>query len=331
MISVKSIATIALMVFVFGELLLHHGAQSYSNNYSKFSSVSKRSVLQNPVSGFRSLDTKIPSQHSLLNLVKQTIETDEQKPANTMNTIAKATLFTSSINLLKNCVGAGVFSLNSRVSAITVDPSHFKFVVMLIFGMALWAVYNFYIVGETCRLTKSSTFGEAWSKTVSANSRWIVQFVITAAPIVSCVANTIVLSDVLKLILQVVGAPSWIYTSRPYIVLVLCTFILFPICIVKDLSTLKSVSVVGIVGQLTAMIALAIRLLDGSYKLGGKYYETANIGHQAIAAANAATSSSGTVIEPFALSKWFILASLLSYCFVTHYNVSIFSSLFSFT
>ncbi len=308
------------MVFVFGELLLHQGAHSFSNHRTKFSSVSKRSVQQNPVSGFKSLDAKLPSLSSL-DLANQTVEKDEQKAGTAINTIAKSTLLTSSINLLKNCVGAGVFSLNSRVSAITMDPSHFKFVVMLIFGMASWAIYNFYIVGETCRLTKSSTFGEAWSKTVSVKSQWIVQFVVTVAPIISCVANTIVLTDVLKLLLQVAGTPPWVYSNRPYVVLLLCTFILFPICTVKDLSALKSVSVIGLAGQLTAMIALATRLFDGSYKLGGKYYETAKIGHQAITAAAAAALSGGSV-EPFALSKWFILASLLSYCFVTHYNVS---------
>ena len=84
---------------------------------------------------------------------------------------------TSSVNLLKNMVGAGVFSLNSRVMAISSNPMAILPAAALITTMAAWATYNFYMVGETCRLTDSSTYSEAWSKTVSASSQWIIQSV----------------------------------------------------------------------------------------------------------------------------------------------------------
>ena len=86
---------------------------------------------------------------------------------------------TSSLNLLKNMVGAGVFSLNSRVMAISPNPMSILPAAALITTMAAWATYNFYMVGETCRLTDSSTYSEAWSKTVSASSQWIIQSVRT--------------------------------------------------------------------------------------------------------------------------------------------------------
>ena len=84
---------------------------------------------------------------------------------------------TSSVNLLKNMVGAGVFSLNSRVMSISASPTAILPAAALIMTMATWATYNFYMVGETCRLTDSSTYSEAWSKTVSASSQWIIQSV----------------------------------------------------------------------------------------------------------------------------------------------------------
>jgi len=71
-----------------------------------------------------------------------------------------ASLKSSAINLIKNCVGAGVFSLNSRVSSITANPADLVYVGGLVGFMALWAAYNFYIVGETCKLTESETLGE---------------------------------------------------------------------------------------------------------------------------------------------------------------------------
>lgn len=57
----------------------------------------------------------------------------------------------SSVNLLKNMLGAGVFSLNSRVAGISMNPITMLYVSMLVFTMASWATYNFYMVGETCR------------------------------------------------------------------------------------------------------------------------------------------------------------------------------------
>ena len=172
--------------------------------------------------------------------------------------------------------------------------------------MALWASYNFYIVGESCQLTNSETFGELWTKTVSLDSAWIVQTIVTVAPVISCLANTIVLTDVLRVVLRSAGAPLWFYQKRVAVIATLCSFILYPICTVKDLSSLKSVSAFGLLGQLAAMSAFAVRIADKSYQAGGKYF--------------AAASTVAPVATRGITSQWFILASIMSYCYVAHYN-----------
>jgi hypothetical protein len=53
----------------------------------------------------------------------------------------------SSTNLVKNCVGAGVFSLSSRLAAISIDPKTQAMASLLIFAMAGWATYNFFTIG----------------------------------------------------------------------------------------------------------------------------------------------------------------------------------------
>jgi hypothetical protein len=47
------------------------------------------------------------------------------------------------------------------------------------------------------------TFAEAWTESVSKSSQKFVAFVITVAPIVSCIASTIVLAGVFKLFLRI--------------------------------------------------------------------------------------------------------------------------------
>lgn len=243
-----------------------------------------------------------------------TADSTSEKENKSLIPVARATFLISSINLIKNCVGAGVFSLNSRVSKVAQTPAQLAAVFGLIISMALWGIYNFFIIGETCRITKTYTFSDAWSKAVSEKSNQVVQFVVTAAPIVSCVANTIVLTDVLKMFLRLFHAPSWLLQCRPAIVALLSGVVLYPLCTVKDLAALRSVSAMGLVGQLSAMAALAIRLIDGSYRPGGRYYADLQTSLANTAATAGATVSGGSI------SKWFVLAALLSYCFVTHYN-----------
>jgi hypothetical protein len=173
------------------------------------------------------------------------------------------------------------------------------------------------MVGETCRLTESATYSEAWSKTVSANSQWIIQSVVVVSPIVSCLASTIVLTDIFGLLLRLVGVPGSVYTNRNAVIAILATFVLYPLSILKDLSALKSVSLFGIAGHITAMGALAWRIVDKSYFAGGKYALSA------VAAAKAAKAAALAKKIPSPggnAAKWLVLASLLSYCFVTHYN-----------
>lgn len=226
------------------------------------------------------------------------------------NNHAKASILSSSVNLLKNTVGAGVLSINGKVAGVTMDPEQFKNVYLLVFGMAIWAIHNFYLIGETCRLTGKSTFGEAWSESVSNSSKGIVTFVVTLAPIISCIASVIVLHDVLKLFLQVFSFPATLYTNRTYVIGLLTTLILFPLCIVENLSNLKSISALGLLGQFFALLAMFLRIHDGSYLPGGLYHSSMVLNKDIV----------GSVIG--GVGSWFVLASLLSYCFVAHYNVS---------
>ena len=231
-----------------------------------------------------------------------------------------STLEWSATNLLKNAVGAGVFSISSKIISVSADRSTISKGILLIAMMGMWATYNFWILGETCAMTSSKTYGESWANTVSKKSEWIVQMVVTLSPIVSSLANTIVLTDILGMLLRNVGFPIWLYGNRNLVIFLLGAFILYPLCTLRDLSALGSVSVAGLLGQLVAMLALGVRLLDQSYRPGGAYFLDAFRGLTPKFELSAFPS---TPVNPM---SWFVFASLLSYCFVTHYNAPRFYS-----
>ena len=281
-------------------MILVSNSFSYQRNFHTLSSSSSSS------SSFSLSRRHIKSK----SLCMSSIVVEKKSPS--VNSEGTSSMAISSLNLMKNCVGAGVFSLHSRVTSISPNPGILLPASGLILLMAMWATYNFYMIGETCTITNSSSYGEAWGNTVSKQSQWIVQTVVVLAPIVSCLANTIVLTDILGLIMKSMGLPSLIHSNRNVVIAVLGSLILYPLCILKDLSALKSVSIVGIGGHLTAMAAFAVRLFDKSYTVGGQYYSGSILEKASLLPKLAASP-----IDP---SKWFILAALLSYCFVAHYN-----------
>jgi amino acid permease len=85
--------------------------------------------------------------------------------------------------------------------------------------------------------------------------------------------------------------------------------ILFPLCKLKDFTALRNVSKLGLLGQLIATITVLLRFFDKSYAAGGQFFL-----QQAVVRTSAASVSSPV------WKSWFVMASLLSFCYVAHYN-----------
>lgn len=230
-----------------------------------------------------------------------------------MESLTKSSMGVSTLNLMKNCVGAGVFSLSAKllsVSSIS-NQSLIPRATFLIFLLAISASYSFYTVAETCRLTGVSTYGDCWAETVSPKSRWFIQTIICLGPLIACLANTIVLTDLLAAILQSLNFPLALCENRVAVAMLLCGFIIYPLCSVQDLKALQSSSILGFAGQVVAMVVVAVRAADKSYLPGGMYAVEQMHIPQVVAESGEAGAS---------LFRWFVFTSLLSYCFVAHYN-----------
>lgn len=226
----------------------------------------------------------------------------------------------STINLTKNMVGAGVFSMSAKVALLSGSTSIMGPVSAMVGVMAAWAAYNFYTLSEVCRITNSPTYPEAWARTVGPSTKFIVSFVIVMAPIIACLSNTIVLTEALGTLLSVFGAPASIAGNRNAVIALLSSVVFYPLCVKQNLGNLKNASLFGIFGHLTALGVMAKRAFDGSYAAGGAYY--AGSAMEAAALAAAKTKGKAVAAAAPSLSAYFVVASMVSYCIVSHYNTA---------
>ena len=129
----------------------------------------------------------------------------------------------------------------------------------------------------------------------------------------------------------ILAATAIKYASRSNVLLVLTVLILFPLCLINNLSSLAPFSLVGIIGMVYTGIVIGVRYFDGSYKLPhGKFLKDLSgvgIGSNkslpsfATAATSAATSATSSSPFQFLFNpKSLILISILSTAYIAHFN-----------
>lgn len=118
-----------------------------------------------------------------------------------------ASLSTSTFNLAKSIIGAGVLSLPSGVAFFADEPSALipASAICALFGLV--AAYSFSSIGKVCRDTKSKSFQEVWEKTVSPKTAWTISGSITAMCFLASLAYSIFIGDSFTSLAQV-SSPS---------------------------------------------------------------------------------------------------------------------------
>ena len=128
----------------------------------------------------------------------------------------------------------------------------------------------------------------------------------------------------------VLAATAIKYASRTNVLLVLTVLVLFPLCLINNLSSLAPFSLIGIIGMVYTGIVIGVRYFDGSYKLPhGKFLKDLSgvgIGSNkslpsfATAATSAASTISSSPFQFLFNPKSLILISILSTAYIAHFN-----------
>ena len=182
-----------------------------------------------------------------------------------------ATIATSSFNLAKSIIGAGVLSLPSGIAFFSDSPQALLPATILLSAMGLAAAYTFHLIGKTCAEHNVSTFKEAWSKSVGPKSSWIISTAITFKCFFASLVNSIIIGESFAALAKTFDLPD-ILQARTNVILAMTTLVLLPLCSMKSLNALAPFSLLGLGGVLYTALAMTIRYLDGSYAAKGISY-----------------------------------------------------------
>jgi sodium-coupled neutral amino acid transporter 11 len=137
----------------------------------------------------------------------------------------------------------------------------------------------------------------------------------TAAAVLS---YSIIIGDSFAAVAQLCNAPAALASSNAWIVL-MSGFVLLPLSLMRDMSRLAIGSVIGTCGTLYTVLFVWLRLLDGSYFAGGRFFEMLPLAGQPAFA-------SPTLARPLLNPGIFVLLSMLPSAFGAHFNAARFYS-----
>lgn len=222
----------------------------------------------------------------------------------------EATIASSTFNLAKSIIGAGVLSLPSGISFFADVPGAILPASIMCAVMGLVSAYTFSLIGRVCEKTKASSFQDAWAKTVDPKTAWTISAGITAMCFLASLAYSIIIGDSFTSLASSFNLPR-LFAERTNVILMITTFVLFPLCSLKSLNSLSPFSLLGLGGTLYTAAFMAIRYLDGSYAAKGKFFSAL-----APAFKPSFNQRGGYAVNHLT----FVLVSMLSTSYIAHYN-----------
>lgn len=213
-----------------------------------------------------------------------------------------SSLARSIINVTKNILGVGILSLPSGVAAGTgIIPA-----ICLTVLLGVHSGYTFSLFGRACASTGASDIRGLGLAASGPRLARVMDWACTIRTSFSCLAFSIVMADSFTAILSSAGLP----VARNLVLASLSTFVLLPLCSLRDLSALAYTSFLGSAGICYTTVFIVLRFFDGSYAAGGRYF--AGAGAEALAVAPPGPWS----VTPSTL----VLVCALSTACSAHYN-----------
>ena len=174
------------------------------------------------------------------------------------------------------------------------------------------SAYTMTSYAEMSKETNAQNIGQIWSKLIDQRTEGAVHLSVFLLCFGCCVFYSAFIGDIFTTLASAVGLTG-LLAQRWVVLLSMTLFVLLPLCLLEDLSTLKFSSLLGAGGILYTVAFHALRLWDGSYAQGSEML-------QHVPAKMLATWPRLPLTAWKINSGTLVLINMLCVAFLAHYN-----------
>ena len=216
------------------------------------------------------------------------------------------------VNLAKNIVGSGVLALSAGIAAFSGSSLALIPSIALLLATGGVSAYTFSTIARVGAATGGTTYRETWAKVFGEKTAFLPDATVVFMTACAGLSYSIIIGDSFSGIAKLAGATGTLASSNAWILL-LSAFVLLPLALPRDLSSLAIGSVIGTAGTCYTALFVFLRMLDKTYSPGGKFFG-------AIAASAQPAFAAPTAARPLLNSGIFVLLSMLASAYLAHYN-----------
>ena len=158
-----------------------------------------------------------------------------------------ASVPSSTVNLAKNIVGAGVLALASGVSSFSSRRAALPPALAIMLALCSMSGYTFSVIARVGNAVGASSYRDTWAKVFGESSAIIPAFTVTFKTLCGALAYAIIVGDSFASIGKLVGGPALLASSN-FMIVLLSVFVFLPLCLMRNLSSLAIGSVIGTAG-----------------------------------------------------------------------------------
>ncbi|CAJ1390406.1 unnamed protein product [Effrenium voratum] len=171
--------------------------------------------------------------------------------------------------------------------------------------------YTFSIMGRVCAVTGQRSHKDCAKEVSGPLLGEAMALTLLVKTVFTCLAFAIVIGESFSRILHYCGFTGAMATTQAALLLI-CVFVLVPLCLQRELSVLAYTSMIGCLGQVWVVFTMHIRYMDGSYRPGGRFYDQ-------VAPKDQPDFSDGVIYWKTSAATFVLLGSLAT-AFIAHYN-----------
>lgn len=192
--------------------------------------------------------------------------------------------------------------------------------ILLSVVLATVSAHTFGLIGTACEWSGQRTFKGVWAEAFEPSTAWIVDSMVFCQCFLVCVLYTGLLGDIFSVLFKAVPPNNLLVPmvpafakSRTGTILVATICILWPLNMIRDMSSLAFTSILGLIAVLYTVVFVLWRALDGTYSITSD-----PVGRFVASVAHTPSFADSTM---FHLDlRTLILASNLGLAFIAHYN-----------